>query len=88
MKARFWFLTLSFYAILRSIPDKVGGVSAMVGALLVLFIIPFNVETVITENIKIELTWAGHILGASSIQISYKTGDGKNKKRQNLRAYC
>jgi len=36
-----WYF-LPFYAILRSIPDKVGGVSAMVGALLVLFIIPFT----------------------------------------------
>jgi len=33
--------TLSFYAILRSIPDKLGGVAAMGGALIVLFLIPF-----------------------------------------------
>ena len=36
-----WFLTLSFYAILRSIPDKLGGVLAMFGAIVVLFLIPF-----------------------------------------------
>jgi ubiquinol-cytochrome c reductase cytochrome b subunit len=50
LKARFWFLTLSFYAILRSIPDKVGGVSAMGGALLVLFIIPFTNTSIIKST--------------------------------------
>lgn len=35
-----WYF-LPFYAILRSIPDKLGGVAAMGGALIVLFIIPF-----------------------------------------------
>jgi ubiquinol-cytochrome c reductase cytochrome b subunit len=35
------FLILSFYAILRSIPDKLGGVAAMGGALVILFAIPF-----------------------------------------------
>merc|ERR1712231_5050 len=35
-----WYF-LPFYAILRSIPDKLGGVLAMGGALIVLFIIPF-----------------------------------------------
>ena len=74
MKAKFWFLTLSFYAILRSIPDKVGGVSAMVGALLVLFIIPFtNTSKIKSTNYRpifkicywllvtdfIILTWVG-----------------------------
>ena len=33
-----WYL-LPFYAILRSIPDKLGGIIAMGGAILVLFII-------------------------------------------------
>ena len=33
---------LPFYAILRSIPDKLGGVAAMGGALIVLFLIPFT----------------------------------------------
>ena len=36
-----WYF-LPFYAILRSIPDKLGGVAAMGGALLVLFLIPFT----------------------------------------------
>ena len=36
-----WYF-LPFYAILRSIPDKLGGVAAMFGSLLVLFIIPFS----------------------------------------------
>lgn len=36
-----WYF-LPFYAILRSIPHKTGGISAMGGALLVLFLIPFN----------------------------------------------
>merc|ERR1712012_1366424 len=36
-----WYF-LPFYAILRSIPDKLGGVSAMGGSLLVLFLIPFT----------------------------------------------
>ena len=36
-----WYF-LPFYAILRSIPDKLGGVAAMGGALIVLFLIPFT----------------------------------------------
>jgi len=35
-----WYF-LPFYAILRSIPDKLGGVAAMGGALVILFAIPF-----------------------------------------------
>lgn len=35
-----WYF-LPFYAILRSIPDKLGGVIAMVGAILVLLVLPF-----------------------------------------------
>jgi ubiquinol-cytochrome c reductase cytochrome b subunit len=35
-----WYF-LPFYAILRSIPDKLGGVIAMFGAIVVLFLIPF-----------------------------------------------
>jgi quinol-cytochrome oxidoreductase complex cytochrome b subunit len=34
-----WYF-LPFYAILRSIPDKLGGVSAMIGAILILFLLP------------------------------------------------
>jgi len=36
-----WYF-LPFYAILRSIPDKLGGVLAMVGAILVLLVLPFS----------------------------------------------
>jgi len=36
-----WYF-LPYYAILRSIPDKLGGVAAMGGALIVLFFIPFT----------------------------------------------
>ena len=36
-----WYF-LPFYAILRGIPHKAGGIIAMVGAILVLFLIPFN----------------------------------------------
>jgi ubiquinol-cytochrome c reductase cytochrome b subunit len=36
-----WYF-LPFYAILRSIPDKFGGVAGMVGAILILLILPFN----------------------------------------------
>merc|ERR1711920_552224 len=36
-----WYF-LPFYAVLRSIPDKLGGVVAMGGALVVLFLIPFT----------------------------------------------
>jgi ubiquinol-cytochrome c reductase cytochrome b/c1 subunit len=32
---------LPFYAVLRSVPDKLGGVGAMFGAIVVLFLIPF-----------------------------------------------
>lgn len=35
-----WYF-LPFYAILRSIPDKLGGVIAMVGAILILLVLPF-----------------------------------------------
>jgi ubiquinol-cytochrome c reductase cytochrome b subunit len=35
-----WYF-LPFYAILRAVPDKLGGVIAMVGAILVLFILPW-----------------------------------------------
>ena len=74
MKARSWFLTLSFYAILRSIPDKVGGVAAMGGSLLILFAVPFiNTSRVKSTNYRpifkicywllvtdfIILTWVG-----------------------------
>jgi ubiquinol-cytochrome c reductase cytochrome b subunit len=36
-----WYF-LPFYAVLRSIPDKLGGVAAMGGALIILFLIPFT----------------------------------------------
>jgi len=36
-----WYF-LPFYAVLRSIPDKLGGVAAMGGALVILFAIPFT----------------------------------------------
>lgn len=36
-----WYF-LPYYAILRSIPDKLGGVAAMGGALVILFAIPFT----------------------------------------------
>jgi len=39
-----WYF-LPFYAILRSIPDKLGGVVAMVGAILILLTIPFTSTT-------------------------------------------
>ena len=42
-----WYF-LPFYAILRSIPDKLGGVIAMAGSLVVLFFIPF----INTSNIR------------------------------------
>ena len=38
-------LTLSFYAILRSIPDKLGGILAMVAAIIVVGLLPFIVPT-------------------------------------------
>jgi len=36
-----WYF-LPFYAILRSIPDKLGGVLAMIGAILILILLPFT----------------------------------------------
>ena len=36
-----WYF-LPFYAILRSIPNKAGGIITMVGAIAVLLLIPFN----------------------------------------------
>jgi quinol-cytochrome oxidoreductase complex cytochrome b subunit len=44
-----WYF-LPFYAILRSIPDKVGGVAAMGGSLLVLFIIPFTNTSIVRST--------------------------------------
>lgn len=44
-----WYL-LPFYAILRSIPDKLGGVIAMFGALLILLILPITDRSVIRGN--------------------------------------
>lgn len=44
-----WYL-LPFYAILRSIPNKLGGVIIMFGALLILFILPFIDKSIIRGN--------------------------------------
>lgn len=44
-----WYL-LPFYAILRSIPDKLGGVIAMFSALLILLILPIVDRSVIRGN--------------------------------------
>lgn len=39
-----WYF-LPFYAILRSVPHKLGGVIAMMGAILILFVLPFGVHS-------------------------------------------
>lgn len=44
-----WYL-LPFYAILRSIPDKLGGVIAMFGAILILLTLPYSDRSVIRGN--------------------------------------
>lgn len=44
-----WYL-LPFYAILRSIPDKLGGVIAMFGALLILLVLPITDRSIIRGN--------------------------------------
>lgn len=44
-----WYL-LPFYAILRSIPDKLGGVIAMFAALLILLILPITDRSVVRGN--------------------------------------
>jgi|TARA_B110000208_G_scaffold129685_1_gene157405 ubiquinol-cytochrome c reductase cytochrome b subunit len=44
-----WYF-LPFYAILRSIPDKLGGVIAMVGAILLLMALPFITPTLHTRS--------------------------------------
>lgn len=44
-----WYL-LPFYAILRSIPDKLGGVIAMFGAILILLILPITDRSIIRGN--------------------------------------
>ena len=44
-----WYL-LPFYAILRSIPDKLGGVIAMFGAILILLVLPITDRSVIRGN--------------------------------------
>lgn len=44
-----WYL-LPFYAILRSIPDKLGGVVAMFGALLILLVLPVTDRSIIRGN--------------------------------------
>ena len=44
-----WYL-LPFYAILRSIPDKLGGVIAMFGAILILLALPYTDRSIIRGN--------------------------------------
>ncbi|CAK9442412.1 unnamed protein product (mitochondrion) [Lodderomyces beijingensis] len=44
-----WYL-LPFYAILRSIPDKLGGVLAMFGAILALLTLPYTDRSIIRGN--------------------------------------
>lgn len=44
-----WYL-LPFYAILRSIPDKLAGVIVMFGAILVLLVLPFTDRSVVRGN--------------------------------------
>uniref|UniRef100_S5TG76 Cytochrome b n=1 Tax=[Candida] sake TaxID=39397 RepID=S5TG76_9ASCO len=44
-----WYL-LPFYAILRSIPDKLGGVIAMFGAILILLVLPITDRSVVRGN--------------------------------------
>nr|YP_008474922.1 apocytochrome b [Candida tetrigidarum]AGS44159.1 apocytochrome b [Candida tetrigidarum] len=44
-----WYL-LPFYAILRSIPDKLGGVIAMFGAILILLTLPYTDRSIIRGN--------------------------------------
>lgn len=53
-----WYF-LPFYAVLRSIPDKLGGVLAMVSAILVLLVLPFtNTSKVRSGNFRpIYKTW-------------------------------
>jgi ubiquinol-cytochrome c reductase cytochrome b subunit len=47
-----WYF-LPFYAILRSIPNKVGGVVAMVGAILILMVLPWiNMSEVRSSNFR------------------------------------
>ena len=45
-----WYF-LPFYAILRSIPDKLGGVLAMGGALVILFLLPFINQSEIRSSV-------------------------------------
>lgn len=45
-----WYF-LPFYAILRSIPNKLGGVLAMIGAILILYTLPFSNPTKIRSGI-------------------------------------
>jgi len=55
-----WYF-LPFYAILRSIPNKLGGVITLLLALAVLFVLPFIVNTVFKgtffEKTKVNLFW-------------------------------
>jgi len=44
-----WYL-LPFYAILRAIPDKLGGVVAMIGSLVILLVLPFVSTTKVRTN--------------------------------------
>jgi ubiquinol-cytochrome c reductase cytochrome b subunit len=69
-----WYF-LPFYAILRSIPDKLGGVLAMFGAIVVLFLIPF-----ITSLKCVVLHLDPYIerpFGFLLLILSYLVGSGK-----------
>jgi len=47
-----WYF-LPFYAILRSIPDKLGGVVAMIGAVLILLVLPIlNTSTIRSSKFR------------------------------------
>jgi ubiquinol-cytochrome c reductase cytochrome b/c1 subunit len=66
-----WYL-LPFYAILRSIPDKLGGVIGMFGAIAVLFVLPW-LDTSRVRSCKFRpiYKWFVFVLAANMIVLGY-----------------
>jgi metallo-beta-lactamase family protein len=49
-------------------------------AVLTLFkVVDFEEEIFISENLKVKFYWAGHILGASFVKVTYKSYQGEDK---------
>jgi quinol-cytochrome oxidoreductase complex cytochrome b subunit len=66
-----WYF-LPFYAILRAIPDKLGGVIAMFAAILILFVLPWlDTSRVRSANFRPVYRWFVWLFGLNAILLGY-----------------